>query len=393
MAVAHTITHLIVELKTGGAETSLLRLLRATQAEFQHRVICLGRQDLEPTSIGHQITQLGIPILWLNYRGAGPFSLLRAVWQAHRALAQQPPDVLQGWMYYGNVLASMLGRLLKPRSIKVAWNIRHHLTGTGDNPAQHEKLRIRLALQLARLPVLQPDLLIYNSHAGQGSHAAYRFKPRREVILTNGVDTGTFKPDESRRHASRQACQVGSHLWVAMVARYHPHKGVAAYLEVVRSLVDQYGARCCFCLAGPGMEANNPHLQAQLKQFELDPGQIRLLGPQQDMPGFLAGLDILVLPSAVDALPNILLEAMASGVTTVAMAVGDIGRILDDDTRLAQPGDVTDLVNKVRQTLDAHLAGAAVKSDLKDRDIILENYDLARAMQRYVLTYRGLLGA
>ena len=41
MSLPH-VTHLIVELRTGGAEWSLLRLLEHTRDQYHHQVICLG---------------------------------------------------------------------------------------------------------------------------------------------------------------------------------------------------------------------------------------------------------------------------------------------------------------------------------------------------------------
>ena len=175
------ITHVIVELHTGGAERSLLRLVRETKQNFEHRIICFG----QPTSISAQIEAHGIPIYWVDYR-ANPLTAMR---DARRELRRVAPDIVQGWMYFGNFLASLLcltSSTLRKHS-KCAWNIRQ----SPDDMAA-EKLRTRLAMHLARLPGMHPHLVIYNSHAGVLSHASLGYNRRHHIVISNGIDTSVY---------------------------------------------------------------------------------------------------------------------------------------------------------------------------------------------------------
>ena len=203
MPSLHRICHVIVRLDTGGAEKSLFRLVRGTRGQLAHHVICFGPES----PIGADIEQLGAQVTWLDYNKLGPL----VFWRAFRLLRREPPDVLQGWMYFGNLIASILALGL-PRRLKVAWNIRQ-------SPADFalEKRRTRLSIHLARLPMLGPHLIIYNSFAGAQSHARFGFNRRRHTVIPNGIDTDEFKPDEASRAEWRNAQDVGDASWVGLV--------------------------------------------------------------------------------------------------------------------------------------------------------------------------------
>ncbi|MGB2738714.1 MAG: glycosyltransferase, partial [Candidatus Nanopelagicales bacterium] len=50
----------------------------------------------------------------------------------------------------------------------------------------------------------------------------------------------------------------------------------------------------------------------------------RLLGPVSDPQRFLAAIDVLVLPSATEGIPGVLVEAALVGIPTVATDVGGV---------------------------------------------------------------------
>ncbi len=384
MPAAIRITHIIVRLSTGGAEKSLYRLLRHTGEEFVHQVICFG----PPTAIGRDIEALGIPVYWLNERRAGPLVL----WQAWRILRADPPQVLQGWMYYGNLLASLLGRCL-PRATRVAWNIRQA-------PAdfRREKARTRWAMQWARAAWLAPDLVIYNSHAGQRVHALLGYNKYPHTVIGNGIDLDEFTPNARVREQVRTAYGIGAEAWVAMVCRYHPLKGVGEYMAAVRSLLDA-GCNARFALAGSGMHADNAELMSVMRQHGIGTEQVALLGEIASPAGFLPALDVLVQASWREGTPNILLEAMACGVATVATRVGDSERIISDAARLVTPGDSQGLATAIAGALDAVRKDAKCENGTgqgarinTERAFLRAHYETDVCIQAYRRAYDKLLG-
>ena len=368
------ITHLIVRLDTGGAEKSLFRLVRGTAAQLTHHVICFGPES----KIGADILALGAQVTWLDYRKLGPLTF----WRAWRLLRADPPDVVQGWMYFGNLIASVLVKGL-PDSVKLAWNIRQ-------SPADFslEKRRTRLAIALARWVL--PDLVIYNSIAGQQAHQRFGYNRRANTVIANGVDLLEFKPAPSARAKWRDELGVGDARWVGLVCRFHPLKGVAQFLKAVSMLFSDATVNIRFVLAGPGMDEHNPALMALLDNNGIDRSKLDLLGSIDDPARFLPALDLVVLASVREGTPNILLEAMACGVNTVATRVGDVDRILLDPARVVCPGDESDLAFKIRQALDAP-ADAQRDRVQTEREFLLSNYSTEQCMTAYVNIYQEML--
>lgn len=98
------ICHIITGLSTGGAEMMLYKLLSGTdRTRFESSVISL----IDKGTLGERIEALGIPVYTLGMpRGwPHPSGLVRLV----RLVRRLRPDLLQGWMYHGNLAASWLG--------------------------------------------------------------------------------------------------------------------------------------------------------------------------------------------------------------------------------------------------------------------------------------------
>lgn len=379
MPTATRITHLIVRLSTGGAEQSLYRLLRHTQGEFQHQVICFGR----PSRIGRDIEALGVTVHWLDERRLGPMVL----WRALSLLRREPPDILQGWMYYGNLLASWLGRKL-PAMTRTVWNIRQA-------PADFakEKWLTRWAMRRAAMQSLAPDLVIYNSHAGVQAHAHLGYNRYPHAVIGNGIDFSEFAPSAQARQQTRQHYGIGDGLWVAMVSRYHRLKGVDVFLSALQTLLET-GCDAQFALAGPGMQADNTELAGLLRQRGLTQ-QVSLLGEISATAEFLPGLDVLVQASWREGTPNTLIEAMACGVLSVATRVGDTELILQDATRLVPPGDVVALAGAISAALEARKRADSATDEQRvgaERAHLRGLYDVDLCMQAYRDTYARLLG-
>ncbi len=72
---------------------------------------------------------------------------------------------------------------------------------------------------------------------------------------------------------------------------------------------------------------------------------MKLAGYRQDISSVYAALDLVVIPSLSEGLPNVLLEAMLHGKAIVATAVGGIPEVMNDGLSewLVPPGDAEEL--------------------------------------------------
>ena len=116
------IVHVITGLGIGGAETILYKLLsEMDNKQFSQSVISL----LDGGSLRPRIEKLGVPVYSLGMIQGVPS--LRALWSLKNLLVLLKPDLIQGWMYHGNIAASMANYLCRSAQYKVLWNIRASL--------------------------------------------------------------------------------------------------------------------------------------------------------------------------------------------------------------------------------------------------------------------------
>ena len=99
-------------------------------------------------------------------------------------------------------------------------------------------------------------------------------------------------------------------------------------------------------------------LEETASAFQLD-GRVRFLGHRDDVPRLMAAADVVVLPSAYEGLPNVVLEAMHFRKPVVATAApGTTEVVVDNETGMLVPvGNVMLLARSIRDLVrDPELA-------------------------------------
>ena len=113
---------------------------------------------------------------------------------------------------------------------------------------------------------------------------------------------------------------------VGAVANLRPVKGLDVLVEAAALLREEF-PQARFRVGGEGDERR--HLTQLIHKHRLDE-RFHLVGVQNDVPGFLAGLDIAVLPSRAEGMSNAVLEYMAAARPIVASAVGATPDVIED---------------------------------------------------------------
>lgn len=369
------VVHVITGLHTGGAETMLHKLLMAMDRKrFQPAVVSL----MEGGEVLEQIVAAGIPVHVLGMkRGAPTPAMLLKLRGLARALA---PDVIQGWMYHGNLAGALLGRFApgKPRLI---WNIRHTVDDIG-----REKPMTRRVIRLGGLLKRAPYRIIFNSGISLDQHAGLGYPRDKGLMIPNGFDLSRFRPslEAGTRLREELGLSPGT-LLIGVAARRHPMKGHEEFLKAANLLMaSKLDIR--FVLAGRGVTSDDPRLRDLASVPNLE-GAVHLLGQREDMPSFFAALDLLCVPSIFgEGFPNVLGEAMACGVPCVATDVGESREIVADTGRVVKPGDPAALAEAMGELL---VMTEEARSDLgkRCRARILENYSLEKIVERYAQLY------
>lgn len=364
------ILHIITGLGTGGAESMLLKLLLATdRRRLESRVISLAARGPMQT----QFEAAGIPVLALGMPPSRPsgkglarllFTTTRDPWR---------PDLIQGWMYHGNLAALVAGALL---SAPVVWNIRHTLHAFHEEP-RHTAFMIRLGAWLSGLP----DAIVCNSPTSYRMHVALGYRDLPWTILPNGFELDRFRPDPEARIAVRAELGIPPQARVVgLVARYHPIKDHCTFLKAA-SQVAQIHPDVHFLLIGPGVDPGNSELNQLTKQLGLKDRTL-FLGARNDLPALTSALDVAVSSSKSEAFSNALGEALACGVPCVATDVGESCAIVGGSGRLVPPGNPEAMASALNELLQA---GGTARRALGEagRLRIMREFSMNRVAENY----------
>jgi len=161
-----------------------------------------------------------------------------------------------------------------------------------------------------------------------------RLPPSSIDVVHNGIDVEHFHPSDAQRHDGVIA------LWLGLMGKV---KRVGVLLT---ALVDV--PEVSLLLAGSGPE------HGPLQQLSADLGvsdRVEFRGHVAEPAEIFREADLFVLPSAAEALPLSLLQAMSSGLPVIATRVGGIPEIVrpGTDGLLVPPDDPSALAGALRE--------------------------------------------
>jgi len=227
------------------------------------------------------------------------------------------PDIVHAHVYSAALPALILGRLSGAMVV-----VSEHYTGfqrglmTG-----YDRFTARVAFRFVDLVAPVSADLARHVHA---------LEPRARVrVVENVVDTDVFYP-AAQSHGSTADGPARLLTVAALVAK----KGHADLLEALAELRGQ--REITLDLVGEG------ELRAELQERARRLGlaeAVRFHGERakEEVADLMRQADLFVLPSLFENLPCVLIEAMASGLPSVATAVGGVPDLLDDAVGILCP--------------------------------------------------------
>lgn len=353
--------HVTAGLGTGGAETFL--------ATIAPRIARLGWAQgvasvTDENAIAYKLSESGIPTAYLALHGPG--SLPGAVLRLARIIEAFKPDVVQGWMYYGDLLATLAKPLSHTRNARLFWGVR-----CSDMDLSSYALRLRLTIKACSALSSLPDGVIANSWKGREIHEALGYRPRAWHVVPNGVDGTIFRPDPDVRSAVRQELGIKAGDVVMLhVARVDPMKDHAMLLEAVKRVPEVR-----LVMVGLGTERLS------------DGDRILGLGLRRDVPRMLCAGDAIVSSSAFgEGFPNALAEGIAAGLFPITTAVGDAARLIEAGGVLVPPRDAPAMARAMAQVaaMDTSARQAAAA---KTRADVLARFSLDSAIAHLLSIY------
>lgn len=218
-------------------------------------------------------------------------------------------------------------------------------------------------------------LIWRNARAVVGNSAglcdlARRFMPGLEVPeVSNGVDTIRFAPGPRQE---RDICEL------LFVGRLAPQKGVDVLLRSLATLDRGWRLR----IAGDGPERGR--LGYLTKELGLEE-RVEFLGwiQRDDLPSLYQSADVFVFPSYDEGMPNVVLEALASGLPIVATKIaGNDQLVLQSENGFLVPaGDSAAFADALRVVTNDR--GLRRSMAARSRALAVDEFSWARAAEAY----------
>jgi glycosyltransferase involved in cell wall biosynthesis len=209
----------------------------------------------------------------------------------------------------------------------------------------------------------------------------------RCVLIENGIDLDQYARRQTIAEAKRRLGVAPERLLLGAVGRLSPEKGFDRLIQSVHALL-RTGLDLELVIAGDGDD--HRRLERLIDELGVR-DRVRLLGFCADPRLLYEALDVFVLSSLREGLPNVLLEAMALEVPVVATRIAGIPRLIQD----GENGLLVDADNAAELTAAlARLAGdAGLRSRLGQsaRHTVEQRYSFARRMQKIGAIYDKLL--
>jgi glycosyltransferase involved in cell wall biosynthesis len=357
----------------GGAERHLLKLVtKLRDSSVVPAVVVLdGRAG---NHLAPQFAAAGIDVLPSPHARNHPLTL----WWLVRLLRSTRFDVAHSFLWRADVELALAARLAGFRHV-ICSERGDRLTLDYWSP----RWRFRRFLD-RQLTFRAARQLVANSTAGRD--AAIRAGCPREhaTVIPNWVDLAEI--DGARPAASdvRRRYGLGDALVVGFVGRLAGDKGAGTFMQIAAAVAERRPEPTKFVMVGDGL------LRSQIEADVRDRGladRFVLTGAVASPFEVMHAMDVGVICSPTESLPNVLLEFMACGKPVVATAVGGLSEAIDDGRsgRLVPPGS-TDAFAAACVSLLASPADRCTMGHAA-RETIEARYKAAPLVAQYVRLY------
>ncbi|MBF2064063.1 MAG: glycosyltransferase [Calothrix sp. C42_A2020_038] len=374
------VLYITTGLDIGGAEVMLYQLLSRINREYFTPVVL---SLMDKGTIGECIQSLGIPVYTLDMK-PGKITLA-AAWKLVSIVNKIKPDIIQGWMYHGN-MAAQFTNIFSLKKRPVVWCIHHSIASL-----KSEKILTQILIKLGVWISKLNHKIVFVSRNSKKQHEALGYSPDNTCVIPNGFDTSHFQASQSDRLKFRDELGLATDTFlIGLICRYHPMKDHANFLKAASILSHSY-SNVHFVLAGEHVDYSNHNLSQLIQNLGIS-NKVSLLGERRDTCKIFSALDILSVSSAYgEAFPLVIGEAMSCSTPCVVTDVGDSGWIVGNTGLVVEPRNPLALSNAWQKLINLGLEGREVLGKAA-RDRIVNDFSLEKIVTQYEKLYLDVIG-
>ena len=356
----------------GPDKTILLSAARHDPAAFRVHLAYLRGEGDRKFNIGDRARAMELDYSEIRESGRFGLGTLR---QLSRMIRERRIDVVHAHEYKTDVLAYLLSQ--RHRDVAFMSTAHGWVTKT-------RKLALYNRLDLWTLKRFPRVVAV--SGATRGRLVEYGVPESRITLIHNAIDEQAWSRQavgEDARGAlgvPREAKLVGT------ITRLAGEKDLTTFLEVARRVLDVI-PEAYFVIVGEGPQRDE--VLADCARLNLNE-RVIFPGYRSDLPQVYAALDVHLITSLTEGLPNNLLEALSMSVPTVSTRVGGIGEIVEDGANgyLLEPRDVDGLTDRVLRLLQDDVEHRRIGD--AGRQTIEQRFAFSLRMEKIEAVYRDL---
>lgn len=356
----------------GGPERQILEHLRRAENDHLHLSLCCFRGKGHSSELEDSARSLGLDCMSVAARW--PLDLPSVV-ELARGVRDRKVDLLVTHGYKPNLLGRLASWIAGVPTVAVSrgWT--------------YESRRVRCYEFLDRIFLRLADAVVAVSEAQRQKVLACGVRPDKVRVIHNAIDLDSFPGPAD--HGIRDELGIPHEAFlVATAGRLSPEKNhlglVDAATRVLAKMPDVY-----FVVFGEGF------LRPELEKAVADAGIGRrffLPGFRSDVRSLLHEIDIFVLPSHTEGLPNVVLEAFACRKPVVATMVGGTPEVVrhGENGFLVQPAVMKDLAVSLAELC----ASADMRYTMGEKgfQLVKEQFWYEKQTQLYLNIYEMMKG-
>ena len=318
MPIAKRVLLIVTQADWGGVQSFLIQFAAGLMAEGRTVLLAAGGEG----ELWTRAKERGIPCHQLRHVGRElSFQDFIAVHELENLIKEFKPDAI----HLNSSKIGVLGSLAANQT-RTGARVVYRIGGWAFLEPMAEWKRT-LYRQAEKWTAGLKDTIITVNPSDEVLAHQLGFKARGDIrTVANGLDVAAFVSRLKTRHDARTTLGLAESDFVfGTIANVYPAKALDAYLENIKTLLDQ-DASIRIVIVGGGIQFEE--LKAKRDQLGL---QNRVLLPGQlDAPTLYSAFDVFVLPSKKEGMPWTVLEAMASGIPCLTTDVGACRWMLEE---------------------------------------------------------------
>jgi len=319
----------------GGPGKGLFQFLKHAPSDAFDYVLC--NFDVKNKPVGQFVTEARRNKLNLRLLKQRATIDPRLILQARRLMLEHDINLIQTHGYKSNVIGLFLHLLSRRPWIGFAHGY------TDDN------MKVRLYNRIERSVLRHADRIVTVSDSMKALLIKHRVAGEKIRVIHNAIDTNEAVPVASIEDIKQRHGLTSKHKIVGVIGRLNPEKGQMVFLRAMEKTV-----RSCpdvkSLIIGDGQDG--PMLERFCRENGLS-DHVAFLGYQDKIADYYQVLDLLVLPSLSEGLPNTVLEAMTFGIPVLATSVGGVPEVIQNGNGvLVPPNDPQALCERMIELLE-----------------------------------------